>query len=153
MEEWLAYSLASCFLYSIWAIFSKLASRTVDSNSSNLIQLPIRVLVIILTALQRKEPESKIEISVNALVNYIGQLSLYGSMFAIISCVASVFASFYFGDALKGGDASSVAVITGSYPALSYIICVIIGLEEINLTKLLGVCLAIGSCYCFAITS
>lgn len=150
MEEWLICSLTSCILYSTWTLFNKQALRTIDSTSSSLIQLPFRVLVTILTALRGKKPESSI--SLNAIINNIGELNLHGTICAIIACAASVLATFLFGDALqKGGDASSVAVITGCYPALSYIISVILGLEQINSTKLLGVCLAIGSCYCFAI--
>lgn len=153
MDDWLLYSLASCFLYSLWTIFSKLASRTIDSTTSSLMQLPIRTVVTILTAIKKRKPSSP-GISLNLVITQIGQLSLYGSLYTVLSCISSVFATFFFGDALQaGGNASSVAVITGSYPAVSYIISVMFGLESINFIKLLGVLLAIGSCYCFAIAT
>jgi len=52
---------------------------------------------------------------------------------------------------MKEGNASSVAVITGSYPATSYLLSILLGLETVNPMKLLGVALAIASCYCFVI--
>lgn len=157
MDEWLLYSLASCLLYSIWTIFSKLASATIDSTTSNLIQLPIRTVVTLLTALQRtKRGETAasgpgFSLTISAIMAHIGDLSLFGSLYTTIACISSVSATFLLGDALeKGGDASSIAVITGSYPAAAYIISMVFGLEEVNSMKLIGVALAIGSCYCFA---
>lgn len=149
MEEWFIYSIYSCTLYAFWTIFSKLASRTIDSTTSSLIQLPIRTIVTLLTAIQRKK--SNLPISLNTILTHIGQLSLYGSFYTLLACIMSVSATFFFSDALqKGGNVSSVAIITGSYPALSYVISISIGLEKINAMKLVGVLFSIGSCYCFA---
>ena len=158
MEEWLIYSLISCLLYSIWTIFNKLSSSTIDSTTSNLIQLPVRTVVTLFTAFQRMntttpeqpKPLTSVLSSGNILTN-IGNLNLYGTIYTFISCIASVFATFFLGDALeKGGSASSVAIIAGSYPALSYVLSVIFGLERLEWMKVLGVFLAVGSCYCFA---
>ncbi len=162
MEEWLIYSLLSCLLYSIWTIFNKLSSLTIDSATSNLIQLPIRIMFTLVTVMRRMDlssyassasgfRDSSSILSIGKIsLQKIGELNLYGTIYTFISCIASVSATFFLGDALeKGGSASSVAIIAGSYPALSYILCVLFGLEQIELVKMLGVCLAMGSCYCF----
>ena len=52
---------------------------------------------------------------------------------------------------VEGGSGSAVAAITGCYPALSYVLSFLGGLESINPMKVLGVILAVGSCCCFAI--
>lgn len=52
---------------------------------------------------------------------------------------------------MEGGSVSAVAAITGCYPALSYVLSLLGGLESINPMKVLGVILAVGSCCCFAI--
>lgn len=159
MDEWILYSLASCLLYSIWTIFKKLASATLDVTTIKLIELPIRIVVTLFTVVQRKgmgttttsTEGSRSALTIPAILTHIGNLSLYGSLYTAIACISSVSASFLQGDALAtGGNASSVAVITASYPAASYVISIVIGLEEINSMKLLGVVLGIGSCYCFA---
>ena len=63
-------------------------------------------------------------------------------------------AGFLYSDALSsGGSPAAVAVVSGSYPAMSYVMGVILGLESIQMTKVLGVALAIGSSYCFAISN
>lgn len=148
MDEWLVYSIASCFFKSLWAIFLKLASRTIDSTTSNLMQLLVRIIVTLVLAWRRKIPGSTLSLS--ALVNHIGELSLYGTINTVIASTTSVLSTFYLSDALRKGNASSVTVITGSYPAISYVFSICLGLEAINSMKLLGVVLAIGSCYCFA---
>ena len=150
MDEWLLYSIASCFFYAIWTISTKLASQTIDSSSFQLIQLPIRIFITLLTAFQRRQPGSNI--SLGKIITHVGSLNLYGFVHTICACGATVMAGFFLGDALdKGGSGSAVAVITGCYPALSYVMSLIIGLESFNPMKIMGVMLAIGSCYCFAI--
>ncbi len=148
MDEWIVYSIASCFFKSLWAIFLKLASRTIDSTTSNLIQLPVRTIVTLVLAWIRKTPGSSLTLS--GVVQHIGELSLYGTIHTVIACTTSVLSTFYFSDVLEKGSASSVTVISGTYPAVSYVLRICLGLEEINSMKLLGVVLAIGSCYCFA---
>lgn len=151
MEPWLLTSFASCFGYAIWVICTKLASSTIDSSTINLVQLPIRVIVTVFTALRRRENTSNI--TLGSIMQTVGNLSLFGLVFTIAACIASVFATFLYSDALaKGGSGSAVAVITGCYPALSYVLSVITGLEEIHPIKVVGVALAIASCYCFAIS-
>lgn len=149
MEEWLVCSLISCLLYSIWTILNKLSLRTIDSTASNLLQLPVRTAVTLVTAFRRVTPGTSI--SVGYIVTRIGDLNLFGVIFACISCIASVMATFYLGDALeRGGSASSVSIVTGSYPALAYVLSVVLGLEKLDFIKVLGVFLAMGSCYCFS---
>ena len=149
MDEWLFLSFVSCLLYSLRTIFNKLSIRTIDSTTSGVIQLPVRTTVTILAALWRKKPGPSL--SPSTIISRIGELSLYGSIYTSISCIFSVLATILMGDAMQvGGNASEVAVITGSYPAAAYVICILFGLEEINTMKLFGVALAIGSCYCFA---
>lgn len=149
MDNWVLYSLASCIFKSLWAIFLKFASRTIDSTTSNLIQLPVRIIVTILLSLGRKKPGSSI--TFRSIISHVGDLSLYGVIYTVTACTTSVLASFFLGDAMKEGNASSVAVITGSYPATSYLLSILLGLETVNPMKLLGVALAIASCYCFVI--
>ena len=150
MDEWFLYSLASCFMFSVWTITSELASRTIDGSTSLLLQLPLRVIVTSVTAYKRMKPGSKI--SIPSMANHLVNLNLFGFIFTIFAGTSSVVASFFMNDALdKGGSGSAVAVITGSYPALSYVLSVILGMETISPVKILGVLLAAGSCYCFSI--
>ena len=155
MEDWLIYSSIACFLYAMWSICLKLASSTIDSNTSNLIQLPIRVVVTLWKILQRSSSNSKVSISIKSVLDFIGNLNLYGTIYTIVGCICTITAGFYYGDALssEGSSAAAVAVIAGSYPALSYFIGVLLGIETITSTKVLGVCLAIASSYCFAVSS
>mmetsp|Transcript_17216 Transcript_17216/g.21034 ORF Transcript_17216/g.21034 Transcript_17216/m.21034 type:complete len:153 (-) Transcript_17216:945-1403(-) len=151
MDKWLYCSIFSCCMYSIWTISMKQASRTIDATASNLIQLPIRIIVTLFTALLRMKPGT--ELSFSSTINYIGDLNFQGVIYTIVACVASVVATFLFNDAfLYGGSGSAVTVITGCYPALSYVISMLMGLESFNPLKFLGVCLAVGSCFCFALT-
>ena len=154
MEDWLVNSSIACILYAMWTICLKLASRTIDSNTSNLIQLPIRVVVTLWKILQRSST-SKSSISMNGVLNFLGNLNLYGTIYTIVGCTCTVTAGFFYADALssEGSSAAAVAVITGSYPALSYSVGVLLGIETISSTKVLGVCLAIASSYCFAVSS
>jgi len=178
MDQWFLYSLISCFFYSMWAINLKLASRTIDSNTSSLLQLPIRVFATLLTALLRRRQSnthtyihapSSLDTTITAtitatikslpsilwtMLEYIGNLSLVGVLFTVAACVSTVLGGFYYSDALgSGGDGSAVAVVSGCYPALSYLIGVVLGLEELKMIKVLGVCLAVASCACFAVAS
>ncbi len=157
MEEWLIYSFLSCIGFSIWSIAAKKASLTVDASTYNLIQLPIRIIVTIFTVLQRQDatiPSIKTMLhtsSLHTIMEAIGKIHVHGFIYTVIAGVSSVLASFSYSDALeKGGSGSAVAVLTGSYPALSYVMSVVAGWEEIKMTKVIGVALAIGSCYCFA---
>ena len=160
MDPWLYYSLASCFFYSTWTLTLKLATKTIDSNTINLLQLPIRVVLTLMTALQRIQTSSSSATSILhkssfvSLLEYIGNLNFYGVIFTIVSCSSTVIAGFLYSDALSsGGSGPSVAVISGCYPALAYVMGVLLGLEELDFWKVCGVILAFGSCICFAIGS
>ncbi len=151
MEKWLVHSGASLFFYSVWAISTALAARTIDSSSFQLIQLPIRIAITVSTALSRRRPGSP-DLSFQQIPAFIGDLNFHGFIFTIISCVSTVIAGFRQTDALNsGGSGSAVTAITGCYPALSYLFSLLLGLESINRMKLLGVTLAVGSCTCFAL--
>jgi uncharacterized membrane protein len=145
MEEWILYSAISCFLYSIWTISTKLASKTIDSSSMQVIQLPMRIVITLFFKIKRSKPGSALS------MKSIGELNFYGFLFTILACAVSVVAGLLSSDALrKGGSGSAVAAITGCYPALSYLMSLILGLESLNSMKVLGVVLAVGSCCCFA---
>jgi len=149
MDEWIICSLMASFFYALWAINLKLASKTIDSTTSTLLSLPIRTVVILTTAFSSSRRQTTFK-----TIKNIRNLNIYGVLYIVASSTAAAFAGFFYRDALSnGGSGSAVAAISGSSPAVAYFISVILGLEELETTKVLGLCLAVASCYCFAAAS
>ena len=158
MQEWLRCSLISCLLNATWAICGKIASRTMDTSTAKLLQLPFRVLLTLGAVHARSSSSSSSflwsKTSVQDVNRWIADLPFYGAICTILACLCSSTAGFLYSDALgSGGSASTVAALTASYPAVSYVMELILGMESIKFTKVLGVALAIGSSYCFAISN
>jgi len=150
MEEWIVYSAMSCFLYAFWAVNMKLASKTIDPNTSSLLQLPIRILVTIANAFRRSSKNGT-SFTIVGILKKAGNLNFFGVGFTWTACISAVLAGFCYNDALRsGGSGTAVAAISGSSPAVSYFLSVILGLEKWETKKVLGVCLAVASCMCFA---
>ena len=161
-EPWLLYSIASCVMYASQVIVTKVGLRTMDSGTFQLAQLPFRIFAVLITAFKRSQAVVKCEGTTStgrceASPPKLLDLGFNGGL-AHIACPIAAgtlcgLAGFFVGDALSSdGSASAVAVISGSYPALSYLMSIILGMERIQLIKCLGVTLSIGSCYCFAIS-
>ena len=150
-EPWLIYSILSCFMYAAINIFTKLGLQTMDCNTFQVIKLPFQVLVTLLTAFKRMQIGPTNIIS-SQISQFISDRTFVDLIPAMLTGCACALVGFTLGDAFSlGGSASAVTVVSGSYPAVTYLISVGLKLEEIQGIKCLGVALAIGSCYCFAI--
>ena len=75
-----------------------------------------------------------------------------GSAMAAGAGIMTTQAGAYYSTALKTGDGSTVAAIAGTYPAVSFVISVVFGLEKANFYKILGVVFAAASCFCFSMS-
>jgi uncharacterized membrane protein len=104
-------SLISSFLYSLWAIFSKL-SQTKGGLSPVESQV---ITILTMTALALNM------ISDNYAAVRVTNLPLMGTLLAVGAGVLTTQGGAYYSAALKTGDGSTVAAICGTYPAVSFV--------------------------------
>ena len=110
-----------------------------SSSEILLLQAPIRVVVTLLSVTSWSDIR-------------VADLPATGVLYTILTTMASVMAGFQYQDALRsGGSGATVAAIAGVYPALSYVLGVVMGAEELTRSKVLGVLFAAMSCYMFSI--
>jgi len=140
MEAWLTNAAIACCLYAAWAMLSKSAETAgLTTNESQAVQLLPRILF------------TTYQIGFKGLRDCRWlDLPLTGTSYSLLSCLATILAGFYYSDALLDGSGAAVAAISGSYPAVAYVVGVFLGTENLETYKILGVVLAVASCLCFA---
>ena len=110
-----------------------------SSNEMLLLQAPLRLLVTLIKV------GSGIDLR-------FGDLPVTGVGLTVLTTIATVLAGFQYQNALRsGGSGATVSAIAGAYPAVAYIIGVVMGTEEATRNKILGVIFATLSCYMFSL--
>ena len=138
--DWLPCSLVSLLLYALWAVASKQAQTNGLNNVESQSLTTCVMFLIMLTKLYYNR----------ATVRSPFDLPVLGASLSISAGLLAFTAGSFFSAALSTGDGSTVAAISGSYPAISFLINVALGFETISNMKLLGLAFALASTACFS---
>jgi uncharacterized membrane protein len=111
----------------------------ITSNEMLLLQAPLRLVITLFNIGSWSEIR-------------FWDLPLKGVAYLIMTTIASVLGGFQYQNALRsGGSGAAVSAIAGSYPAFAYLLCVLLGMEEVSRNKVLGVIFACLSCFMFSL--
>ena len=130
MKLWVWYALLTASLWGLWGFFGKMASRTLLSHNLLLIS------------------------SLGSLISLLGYVLFFSKhfqftwsnrdyLYGFLSGVTLILGIFVFYLALSHGEATSVVIITGTYPVITLVLAYFFLKEPLSFQKLLGVALAL----------
>lgn len=130
MKLWLLYSLLCLFFWGIWAIFGKLASRTLSYFNVLLLALfgYIFAFIIYLSFFYQK-----LDFKFTSVNHFFAFCT------GIVGCIGVTL--FY--AALSRGEASRIVLITALYPIVTITFSIFLFNEHFTLSKLFGVIFAL----------
>jgi uncharacterized membrane protein len=148
MESWLKSSLLSLLFYSLWAIASKQASSygklsSIESQSITILTMFLLTVYTVTTSGSNKD-------GANDGFRNISDIPVKGAVVAIAAGLLTYVAGKFYSLALQTGDGSTVSAISGAYPAIAFVINVVVGWEDFSGYKFVGLLLAVGSCIAFS---
>lgn len=134
MNNWLFYSFITTFLWGLWGLTGKLASRTVSSQNllllaaiGSFIVYPLYIMLF----------SKHFQFQWNNLDNYL----------AIIGGILGAFGGLFFYMAISKGEISRVVAITATYPAITVLLAWIFLHEAMTIQKGAGILFAVVGIY------
>ena len=141
MDSWLTSSLLSLLLYALWAVSSK-QSQTMGKLSpiESQVTTVLTMFVLSLTTVYTNRDA----------IRAPNDLPILGVSLAFAAGLLTYTAGTFYSSALTTGSGSVVAAISGSYPAVAFVINVAVGWESVSGWKLAGLACAVASTACFS---
>jgi transporter family protein len=131
MDKWMLYALTAFFLWGVWGLLGKLASRTLNHRQLVFYSLAGYLIVFVLVAAKGWGRGGALP----------GNPGLWLALATgLCSGVAYVF--FYLG--ISRGEASRIVTITALYPVITCLLAFLFLGEAITVRKIAGLLLAIG---------
>jgi len=130
MELWLAYALATAFLWGLWGFFSKLAARSLNAPDILLAWAMGQFLVLAIYL---------VPISRGLHVRWTSVDFVY----AFLSGMIMVAGTLLFYRALSIGNLTPIVLITAAYPLVTVFLAFLLLKEPLSLQKIVGAFLAV----------
>jgi transporter family protein len=131
MDRWMLYALTAFFLWGIWGLLGKLASRTL--NHKQLVFYSLAGYLIIFVFVAAKGWGRGGSLSGNP-----------GLWLALATGLCSGVAYLFFYLAISRGEASRIVTITALYPVVTSLLAFLLLGEAITPRKIAGLLMAIG---------
>jgi transporter family protein len=141
MARWLGWTLATIFVWGIWAILSKLLSDEITSPSQAQVLSTIGIVPVVLALWMMKDSPA-------AGSRRRGILIALGS--GIVSCLGNIALFDVFSRAAK---ATAAIATTNLYPAVTVLLAIPILKERLSRSQAIGIGLSLAAIYLFNIPS
>lgn len=141
MVRWLGWTLATIFLWGIWAILSKLLSDEIKSPAQAQVLSTVGIVPVVLALWMMSD-------SPTTGSRRRGILIALGS--GIVSCLGNIALFDVFS---RGAKTSAAIATTNLYPAVTVLLAIPILKERLNRLQVIGIGLSLGAIYLFNIPS
>lgn len=125
--NWLLYTLISFILYGIWAVFGKLATNHIGSDSV-IIYDSLTFIVLVIFILSKNSWQVEVE--------------LPGVLYSLLYGITGMVGTLAFTIAISKGQVNVVTSITSIHPVVTLLVSVLFLNEGITIKQISGIVLA-----------